>query len=278
MHLTVRRKLFLLTVVVVFVVVLLAPGKLAAVATVLALLALASSLGGAATFGKLASPSPTDSLVDSLAAGCVNVTGSFCPAKKEGFQGSAGAQGDQEGHDERDDQDERDTHENFLDSPLPGPRPPAVIEAADAGSANFDAYPGAIDDFEAGDGAAGPMFSGSGADAQMYVTTDDPGADDAGARGHVDRLAGDNARRRPEGNPFDLGRTATPMAAGPEVDDEANADEVDFDEANTYQARSRNDETRVIAGTMRRRAEMDKYFREEVEEREDLPWWGRHEL
>ncbi len=53
---------------------------------------------------------------------------------------------------------------------------------------------------------------------------------------------------------------------------------MDGDELMTYQARSRNDATRVTAGTMRRVKEMDKYFREEVEEREDIPWWGRHEL
>ena len=80
------------------------------------------------------------------------------------------------------------------------------------------------------------------------------------------------------GNPYDLDRIHSPAAAGACVDDEANDAEIDGDELATYQARPSNDATRVAAGTMNRRRDMDRYFREEVEEAEDRQWWGRHEV
>lgn len=95
--------------------------------------------------------------------------------------------------------------------------------------------------------------------------------------GHRDRTEGDNAGA-PEGNPFNRGRISAPSAADSCIDDEANDGEMDADELNTYQARSRNDAERVTAGTMNRRRDMDKYFREEVEEAEDRIWWGRGEV
>lgn len=87
-----------------------------------------------------------------------------------------------------------------------------------------------------------------------------------------------DAPNAPEGNPFAYGKIATPAAASPCIDDEANDAEMDADELNTYQARSRNDQTRVDAGTMRRRRDLDKYLREEVDQYEDQWWWGRHEV
>lgn len=100
--------------------------------------------------------------------------------------------------------------------------------------------------------------------------------DTDGVLGHRDTLEADGASD-PFGNPFNIGRDARPPAAGACEDDEANDAEMDADELNTYQARSRNDETRVEAGVMNRRKTLDKYFREEVEEAEDRQWWGRHE-
>jgi hypothetical protein len=94
--------------------------------------------------------------------------------------------------------------------------------------------------------------------------------------GHVDRTRGEN-EARPYGNPFDTGRTSAPKAAEACADDEANGDEIDGDERITLQASSRNDATRVTAGTMNRRRDLDEYLREEVEEEEDREWWGRGE-
>jgi hypothetical protein len=93
--------------------------------------------------------------------------------------------------------------------------------------------------------------------------------------GHADRNVNDSTSY---GNPFDRGRIHAPAAAGACPDDEANDDELDGDERITYQQRSRNDSTRVTAGTMNRRKMLDPYLRGEVEEEEDSPWWGRHEV
>ena len=95
--------------------------------------------------------------------------------------------------------------------------------------------------------------------------------------GHPDRGAWHNAAAA-EGNPFALGRLRPDVAAGAEYDDEANDDELDGDERMANQGTSRNDATRVTAGTMNRRGDVDKYLREEVEEAQDRVWWGRHEL
>jgi hypothetical protein len=94
--------------------------------------------------------------------------------------------------------------------------------------------------------------------------------------GHRDRAVGDNVFA-PEGNPFNINRVGAPHAASACFDDEANDDELDGDERINYQARSRNDPTRVTAGTMNRRCDLDKYLREEVEEEDNREWWGRHE-
>ncbi len=60
-------------------------------------------------------------------------------------------------------------------------------------------------------------------------------------------------------------------------DNEENSAGLDIDEKNTYQARGRNDHTRVVAGTMNRRRMVDPYMREELEEEEASLWWGQHE-
>jgi len=75
-----------------------------------------------------------------------------------------------------------------------------------------------------------------------------------------------------------MAKAAMAEAAIAEVMTEANDEDIDGDEANTYQVRARNDMVRATAGTMRRLRDMDKYLREEVAEAEDRYWWGRHEL
>jgi hypothetical protein len=94
--------------------------------------------------------------------------------------------------------------------------------------------------------------------------------------GHHDRTELDNVSAS-DGNPFNLSRISAPHAAEACIDDEANADELDGDERINYQMRSRNDPSRVAAGTMNRSCDLDKYLREEVEEESDREWWGRHE-
>ncbi len=94
--------------------------------------------------------------------------------------------------------------------------------------------------------------------------------------GHRDRNRAD-AANAPEGNPYNTSRVAAPVAAGPCLDDEANDDTLDGDERMVYSSLSRNDATRVDAGIMNRRKDIDRYVREEVEEAEDREWWGRHE-
>ena len=142
------------------------------------------------------------------------------------------------------------------------------------------AYPGAIDCANS---------------APSLLDQEWPGA------GTTDRLVTDN---RSQGDVYNFGRTAAPPgdyysdsaiakaaieeaamakaamaeAAIAEVMTEANDEDIDGDEANTYQVRARNDMVRATAGTMRRRRDMDKYLREEVAEAEDRYWWGRHEL
>ena len=97
------------------------------------------------------------------------------------------------------------------------------------------------------------------------------------AAGSRDRITGQN-ETAPLGNFYDSGRNAAPETPGPCVDSEANGDEIDADEANTYQVRSRNDPVRVITGSMERQRDMDRYLREEVLEAEEREWWGRHEI
>jgi hypothetical protein len=115
---------------------------------------------------------------------------------------------------------------------------------------------------------AGPQYPGA-IDVDEY--------DPEPADGHRDRTEGDNDYA-PDGNPYNLSREAAEEAAGPCIDDEANDDELDGDERITYQARSRNDATRVTAGTMNRRRDLQKFFEEECLDSEDRQWWGRHEV
>jgi len=101
--------------------------------------------------------------------------------------------------------------------------------------------------------------------------------DSDAAYGHRDLAENDNAYA-PLGNPYNVNRVAFTKASGPCLDDEANDDEIDGDERATYQARSRNDATRVTAGTMNRRKVLEGYLNEEVLEAEEREWWGRHEI
>lgn len=140
-------------------------------------------------------------------------------------------------------------------SGLPGPRPPYALDAPPPATGvplqgrGGSAYPGAVD-FDEYDSEA--------------------------AYGHRDQRVGD-AEDAAEGAPYNHGRVAYPQPPEPCYEDEANDAEMDGDELNTVQARSRNDAQRVTAGTMNRRRDLDKYFREEVTETEDREWWGAHE-
>ena len=95
--------------------------------------------------------------------------------------------------------------------------------------------------------------------------------------GFKDLAKNENARS-PEGNPFNLMNTSAPVAAPIQIDDEANADTIDYDEMNTYHAKWRNDATRATAGTMNRFRNVDPYLREELDETENEVWWGQNEI
>lgn len=133
--------------------------------------------------------------------------------------------------------------------PLPGAPAPYAVASTTASPPDAGPYPGAID-------------------LDEYDTE--------AQYGHRDRTEGDGDYA-PAGNPYNRGRISWPAAADACVDDEANDAEMDGDELMTYHGRARNDAERVTAGTMNRRRDMDKYFREEVEIAEQREWWGRHE-
>lgn len=133
----------------------------------------------------------------------------------------------------------------------PGAGPPSFPNIPDTSDVD-STYPGAID--------FGKTSEGDEAPALGFVDWD------AAARDNV-----------PRGNPFDTDRIANPQAASPCVDDEALA-LFDGDELNAYQVRSRNDPERVWAGIYRRSAMIDRYVREELDERENTRWWGNHEV
>lgn len=120
----------------------------------------------------------------------------------------------------------------------------------------IESYPGAID-FGEGGPAAGAH-------------------DEAPALGHSDwdKKPRDSP---PLGNPYDTDRIESPQGAAPCVDDDAIAI-YDGDEQNTYQVRSRNDPERVWAGILRRKPLVERYVKEELDERENTRWWGDHEV
>ena len=183
----------------------------------------------------------------------------------------------------------------------PGGAPPAIVNMPAASGASVDvAAPG---DAAVPGGAAAEIDSlGAQGYGEVYPGAIDFGgesplsgpADEAPAMGHADLTVaggpggpaaypawgppGEPLSRdgTPRGNPFDTDRIASAPAAGPCVDDDALAIH-DGDELNTYQARSRNDMTRVWAGIYRRKSLMDRYVREELDEEEDTRWWGRAE-
>jgi hypothetical protein len=313
-----QNRLFLaITIIVVIIVIIVAPNTATAIALVLAIVALAIAIchskdgkrGGADRETMVSGPTCRLSQTgfDTELLGCSagpKGSKSFCPnaappggaplesapglgptseepseGKKEGFLGNGGY--------------------------LPGPRAPYAVAAPEITANGVDengweggdivlhsprGYPGGFESMEdfSTDSTGGPTFYGPVVDsadnssfADMGSDTEmssiDPGADDAWALGHRDRLEEDYDVE-PDGNPFDLARTAAPLAAGPCVDDEANNDELDGDEGMSLQGLSRNDATRVEAGIFNRRRDMDKYFREELQESENKYWYGAHEV
>ena len=89
--------------------------------------------------------------------------------------------------------------------------------------------------------------------------------------GAFDRPA---AAQETAGNFYNYGRSGASTVPEPCIDNEANADDLDADELNTYQARSRNDAVRVTMGTMNRQLDLQPYLREELVEAEARVWWG----
>lgn len=146
---------------------------------------------------------------------------------------------------------------------------------------DLEGYPGGLepsDLYGAGYdiGATATLPAGSGA---IYSPTS--GAFATGADGPA----------LPPYNPFQLNRLASraepgprttygrdgPVPIGMDLANEARSN-FDGDRMMVEHARWRNDGQRVAAGIMRRKALVEKYVREELDEKENEPWWGRHEL
>ena len=166
-------------------------------------------------------------------------------------------------------------------APSAGQRPPAAAaapaaptpaaKAAEAGDADppladFADYPGAVDSGEGADETGRPLGGPE--------VADEPGEYEQ--EGYADRGQARSRGAGPERR-YETGRTARPQAGGACFDDEANDAGLDADEYNADQARWRNDPVRVAVGVAGKRRALDAYLREEVAEREDDPWWGRHE-
>lgn len=289
-----REKLLVaLTVVVIVILLVMAPRAAAVVALVASLAAVYCTLRQKASGDKFGGARAQSARLGEKGFDkdlCGESTGSsgggFCPAtQSQGARVESDVENVLSGGD-------GNRREGFFN--IPGNHPPYAVDArlpevplerggafraAGSGQPQRGTYQGAIQvgDYDV-DSQGQPSFT-SGGDGTPDIPAGgyDMTADDAWDQGHYDRLVAED-EFSPEGNPFDLARTGAPQAASPCTDDEANDDNYDIDERNTYQARSRNDATRATAGTMRRLKEMDKYFREEVEEREDSNgWWGRHE-
>jgi len=130
-------------------------------------------------------------------------------------------------------------------------------------------------------GSAGESYSDFGGDTggdAGYPGAIDGGIDDDSLPqfGATDWRA-EGRDNVPAGNPFSTSRTASPQAAPPDVDDDAVA-ALDGDELMAVQGRSRNDPTRVWAGALRKKAQLSRYVKEELDERENSRWWGQHEV
>ena len=170
--------------------------------------------------------------------------------------------------------------------------PAPQLVALDEPSADFDAarYPGAIDEGAYSEnpalGASPPNepfrpfgpggWGGAPSDREGWRPSTAPPSEYAEHGAH-DRRRGSN-RAAARGNAYELSRTAAPRAADATADDEANNDEIDGDERLVYNQLGRNDPTRPMAGVFNRTAWLDQYLREEVDQREEDPWWGRHEV
>lgn len=169
---------------------------------------------------------------------------------------------------ERDKRGQPDEHDTAREQywPAPGAPPPAPQTVPSVQETSNYGKSGYYTQFGTGSGYPGAI------DAQSGETVHDTYPE----FGWADRtvLETDYA---PSGNPYDTNRLSAPYAAGPCIDDEAYGGALDADESNALQVRSRNDQERVVAGTIRRKAFLDPYLREELEEEEDSRWWGRHE-
>lgn len=107
----------------------------------------------------------------------------------------------------------------------------------------------------------------------------------------VNVARGSDAPRPPLLNPYQLNRVesrAEPWGSPPgsapsncqDIGDSVYAearDTFDGDRKVVEYAKWRHDPYRQAAGRLRGREIMDKYFREEVDEEEDRPWWGRYD-
>jgi len=150
-------------------------------------------------------------------------------------------------------------HHDLGSSPLSGDRDVVCCRATPSGAetAALETEPfGFLSHGSPGRGYPGAIDFGAA----------DPPGDTDEALAHTGWTADDEA-----GNPYGSGWAALPC-----VGSDA-AVSCDGDELNAYQVRSRNSPERVWAGVYRRKSLIDRYVREELDERENAQWWGAHE-
>lgn len=149
--------------------------------------------------------------------------------------------------------------DNFAGSPVWGKEADRYEDLAGHGGVISD-YPGGLQEvFKTGalPGLVGPIGPG-----HLYQS---------GSAGETSEYPGDPYHLNPlrsRGN-----RSACDSGPNSEVYNNFDADRTVVE-----QARRRHDPYRVAAGVMRRKDLMDKYVAEELNEKENEPWWGRAEF
>ncbi len=149
--------------------------------------------------------------------------------------------------------------EGFASKPLENP-----------GVYDGDSYPGGLSPADLGQMSydMGPIAALPAGTGPVYSPVDMPGYGLGG---------GGDGPSLPPDNPYQTNRLnsrAEPSACDYGPNSEAR-DSFDADRKIVEHARWRHDPHRVVAGTMRRKDLMTRYVREELDEKENEPWWGR---
>lgn len=141
---------------------------------------------------------------------------------------------------------------------------PGTGISADAGR-GAAVYPGGLHDIQSlvhDYGAVGPAGTGAVYSPMQAAAT--PSGADRPREASVGPMR--SFETRPAPAPCDYGYAAE------------SRNTFDADRQMVEHGRWRNDPHRVVAGVMRRKEAIDRYVREELDEKEHEPWWGRWDL